>query len=133
MDAYPETPLGGLRILVADDNETLRLAVSAMLRILGHRIDSVRDGREAVDAAARGDYDVVLLDLQMPVMDGIEAAGVMSRRRTPGASPRLIGMSGNAREQEWARAAGMDHFLAKPVRVRDLARVLGGSPSGPPR
>lgn len=117
---------GGLAVLVADDNETLRLAISAMLRVLGHRVDCVGDGLEAVRAACERAYDVVFLDVQMPEMGGIEAAAWLRRSPPRGACPRLVGMSGDAGEREQARVAGMDDFLAKPILARDVARVLVG-------
>jgi CheY-like chemotaxis protein len=113
-----------LRILVVDDNEVLLAAVRGLLRVMGHSTDVARNGREALEAAARGRYDVVLLDLQMPEMGGIEAAQTLRRDAPSGTLPRIIGVSGESADRQSYEAAGMDDFLVKPVRPRDLARVL---------
>jgi CheY-like chemotaxis protein len=113
-----------LQILLVDDNEVLRTAILGLLRLMGHSIDVARNGREALEATARHAYDVVLMDVQMPEMGGFEAARSL-RRDSPGdRTPRIIGVSGESTDRECYVAAGMDDFLTKPVRPRDLARVL---------
>jgi CheY-like chemotaxis protein len=119
-----------LRILVVDDNEVLLTAVGGLLRSMGHSPDVARNGREAVEAAARNRYDVVLLDIQMPEMGGFEAARTLRRDDPSGTPPRIIGLSGEWADRESYAAAGMDDFLIKPVRPRDLARVLVPSTRG---
>jgi CheY-like chemotaxis protein len=109
---------------VADDNEVLLAAVRGLLRLMGHSPDVARNGREALEAAARNRYDVVLLDVQMPEMGGFEAARTLRRDDPSGTPPRIIGLSGECADRESYAAAGMDDFLIKPVRRRDLARVL---------
>ncbi|HEX8201742.1 MAG TPA: response regulator [Isosphaeraceae bacterium] len=115
-----------LRILLAEDQAPNQVAVRGLLRRLGYRIDIVSNGREALEAAGRRDYDVVLMDVEMPVMDGLEAASRLRRGRAPRQGPRIIALTGGAAEgdRELCRAAGMEDFLAKPVRAEDLARVL---------
>ena len=113
-----------LRILLVDDNEVLLAAVRGLLRLMGHSTDVARNGREALDAAAQNRYDVVLLDVEMPEMGGFEAAQTLRRDAPSGTPPRIIGVSGESADQESYAAAGMDDFLIKPVRARDLARVL---------
>jgi CheY-like chemotaxis protein len=113
-----------LKILVVDDNEVLLTAVRGLLRLMGHSPDVARNGREALEAAARNRYDVVLLDVQMPEMGGFEAARTLRRDDPSGTPPRIIGLSGEWADRESYAAAGMDDFLIKPVRPRDLARVL---------
>jgi len=82
-----------LRILVADDNKMLRTAVRGLLRILGHSVEAVANGREAVASALRGNFDLVLLDIQMPEMGGLEAARLLRQQDTGQRRPRIIGMS----------------------------------------
>ena len=88
------------RILVADDNEMLRSAFRGLLQGLGHTVDVVTNGREAVELVAREIYDLVFLDIQMPVMDGFEAA--LSIRPEPAGVrvPRIIGVSAESEERE---------------------------------
>ncbi len=112
-----------LRILVADDNEMLRAAVRGLLERLGHSVDVATDGREAVESAAREHFDIVFLDLQMPRMDGREAAARL-REEHGGACPWIVGLSGDAEDSEYLAALGMDDFVAKPARLRDFRRIL---------
>jgi CheY-like chemotaxis protein len=113
-----------LRILVADDDEVLRVAFQGLLRSLGHSVDVVTNGREAVETAAREDFDFVFLDIQMPEMDGLEAARSLRQEFAGGRTPRLIGLSGESEERATYTAAGMDVFLVKPVRLADLIDAL---------
>ena len=115
------------RLLVADDNETNQMVAVSMLRRLGYNADVAASGREAIEALARRPYDAVLMDCQMPIMDGFKAteairkAELGSGRRTP-----IIAMTANAfkEDREKCLAAGMDDYVPKPVRVEDLDRVL---------
>jgi CheY-like chemotaxis protein len=114
----------GLRVLVAEDNAVLRVALRGLLRLMGHAVDVVGNGREAVERAETTDYDVVLLDIQMPEMDGLEAAraigtGVSGRR------PRVVVLSAGMEERDIPDDVGVDDFLAKPVSPRELAEALG--------
>ncbi|MFM9967680.1 MAG: response regulator [Burkholderiales bacterium] len=120
--------LDRLRILVVDDNTVnVRLAVKMLARM---RIaaDSAANGQEALDATARREYDVVLMDVQMPGMDGIEATRRIIER--DGAKrPRIIALTANALDGDRERylAAGMDDYLSKPVTTQRLAKVLGNA------
>jgi CheY-like chemotaxis protein len=113
------------RILIADDNEVLRVALRGLLRAQGHSVQAVADGREAIEAAAVGDFDLVFMDIQMPRMGGYEAATLIRRAR-PADSPRIIGISAAGEERPTQAASGMDDFLLKPVRIEDLLRVMRG-------
>ena len=111
-----------LRILYADDHENNRMIVCAMLRQMGCECDTAEDGLEAVECVRFGDYDLVLMDILMPRMDGVEAARTIRalpdfRRRTP-----IVALTANTldRQVRRYRAAGMEDCLAKPVAMADL-------------
>ena len=117
--------LGALRILIAEDNVINQKVAVGLLRRLGCRADVVANGVETLDALRRQTYDIVLLDVQMPEMDGIAAArainDVYGIQR-----PVLCAMTANATQDDrrGALEAGMDHFITKPVTSRELERVL---------
>jgi signal transduction histidine kinase/DNA-binding response OmpR family regulator len=115
-----------LRILVAEDNEINQKVIARMLKKLGHEVDVVFNGREAVDACARGGYDVVLMDCQMPEMDGYAATGLI--RQQPGLNGRVpiiaLTADASAADRDRCLAAGMDDFLGKPVRPRELTDTI---------
>ncbi len=113
-----------LRVLVVDDNDVLLMALRGLLRLMGHTTDAARNGHEALEAASRQRYDVVLLDIQMPGMSGYETARAIRNDYACGTSPRIIGFSGEPAERELFVDSGMDDFLVKPVRPTDLERVL---------
>jgi CheY-like chemotaxis protein len=95
-----------------------------MLEHLGVKADVARNGREAVELACSAHYDVILMDIQMPEMDGLEATRVLRQRL--GTTTRIVAMTANAMAEDRARAteAGCDGFLAKPVRLEELTRAL---------
>jgi signal transduction histidine kinase len=114
-----------LRILVAEDNSVNRKVVLAMLNRFGYDVDVALNGREAVDAARRQRYDVVLMDIQMPEMDGLDASrAILALDGAP--PPRIIGLSANAMAEDVqaAKQAGMIDYLAKPVNPGELRRLL---------
>ena len=125
----PKDP--GLSVLFADDNAVLRASVPAMLRALGHRADVVRNGLEAVDAASRAEYDVVLLDVQMPVMGGLEAACLIAGGR--GRRPRIVAVSADPGGEAVDGAFGVDAVLGKPLRLATLACALARPGAGADR
>ncbi len=120
-----------LHILVAEDNPVNQEVVAAMLRKRGHHIDVVANGRLAVDAVARARYDVVLMDIQMPEMDGFEATHAI--RATPvGKDLAIIALTAHALsgERERCLSHGMSDYLTKPLRAHELfAAVEGWAPS----
>ncbi len=109
------------RVLLAEDNAVNQEVASRMLRRRGHVVDIVGNGREAVEAVARGVYDVVLMDVQMPELDGLQATRAI-RTDAPAGRPRIIAVTANATSAERDRclAAGMDGYLSKPFRPADL-------------
>ncbi|MEI9964903.1 MAG: ATP-binding protein [Caulobacteraceae bacterium] len=122
-----------LRILVAEDNPTNRKVAELMLAAIGAEVDCVENGQEAVEAVRRSSYDVALMDLQMPVMDGLTAILTAiprypAPRRAPSAHPRLpiIVVSANVLPEHLAAsaAAGADGHIGKPVRPQELISAV---------
>jgi len=115
-----------LRILIADDHDGTRRALQRLLRWLNCESDVVADGREAFEAVHSRDYDVILMDVVMPRMDGLEATRRIRQERPFGAGPRIVGMSASAtpEDREICLAVGMDDFLPKPMEVEALLRIL---------
>ncbi|MGE5756600.1 MAG: response regulator, partial [Planctomycetaceae bacterium] len=121
------TPDLGLRVLLAEDNEVNRKAALRMLERLGCRADVAANGRAAAEAVERAAYDVVLMDVRMPIMDGLEAAALI-RRREAGRGRRvpILALTAHAMEEDRRRclAAGMDGYIAKPVKQQALHEAL---------
>jgi CheY-like chemotaxis protein len=122
---------GGLRILCAEDNPYGRVILNTILTELGHKVDFAASGTAAVEAVVRGGYDLVLMDLILPDVDGIEAARRI--RALDGAVGRIpiVGISGRAApgDEATARAAGMDAYVMKPVSPSRLAEVIAAATS----
>ncbi|MDQ3865846.1 MAG: PAS domain S-box protein [Actinomycetota bacterium] len=116
-------------ILVAEDNEVNQKLALAVLAKLGYRADVAANGVEALAALGEKRYDAVLMDVEMPEMDGLEAARRIRARWPREEGPRIIAMTANAMQgdREICLAAGMDDYLAKPVRPEQLAAALGAS------
>lgn len=117
-----------LRVLVAEDNAINQRVALRLLQRLGYRADVVGNGLEVLDAVERQSYDVVLMDIQMPEMDGLQAARWIVQRRGAKGLPRVIAMTANAMpgDREAYIAAGMDGYVAKPINVEELAGAMAG-------
>ncbi len=115
-----------LRILLVEDNEVNRQVGLRMLGAFGYEADIALNGLEAIDAVGRNDYDLVLMDLQMPVLDGLEATRRIVAAMRPDRRPRIVAMSANVMREhvESALQAGADDYVAKPFRVRHLRSLL---------
>jgi PAS domain S-box-containing protein len=134
----PAAPASPLRLLLAEDDPVNRRLAAAMLAKGGHRVDFATNGREAVEATARERYDAVLMDIQMPEMDGVEATEAIRRREEETkAHVPIVAMTAKAMggDRERCLEAGMDGYLTKPIRASELAselaRFSGGSASAP--
>ncbi len=135
-DAAPSAKAGDLRLLAAEDNPTNRQVLAAVLGSLGLEVHIVPDGKEAVQAWRSGGYDLILMDIQMPVMDGITAArqirateAAEGRARTP-----IIALTANAltHQVEEYLAVGMDAHVAKPIEIAKLYEAISGSLAAAP-
>ncbi|MFI1154914.1 response regulator [Streptomyces sp. NPDC020817] len=122
-----------LRILVAEDNEPNRLLLLRMLEKIGYAAQVAHNGRQALEALRERPYDVVLMDVQMPEMDGLEASRRIHREWPADTRPTIIAMTANAMpgDREQCLAAGMDDYITKPLHLQELARALHAShPAG---
>ncbi|MCA9108631.1 MAG: response regulator [Planctomycetaceae bacterium] len=116
-----------LRVLVADDSPVNQDVATGLLEYMGHKVEVADNGRAAVDAVETGTFDVVLMDIEMPVMDGLEATRKIREQEAAGESHLpVIAMSAHSIDgiEESGRAAGMDHFVSKPINPAEIKRVL---------
>jgi CheY-like chemotaxis protein len=119
-----------LRILLVEDNAVNQKLALRLLARMGYRTDVAGNGLEAIDALQRQPYDVVLMDVQMPELDGLAATRrirqLSSEELGANGQPRIIAMTASAMEEdrEQCLIAGMDDFISKPVRVEELVRAL---------
>jgi CheY-like chemotaxis protein len=123
-----------LRILLAEDNVVNQKLAVRLLSQMGYRTDLAANGLEVLESLERQPYDLILMDVQMPEMDGLEATRQV-RQRWPGGSPHIIAMTANAMEgdRQACLDAGMNDYLAKPIRVEELVAALGNAPSPSPK
>jgi CheY-like chemotaxis protein len=114
------------RLLLAEDNPVNQRVATAMLEHLGFNVDVVADGSEAVKAADAKPYQAILMDCQMPILDGYEAASEIRRAEGPGTRIPIIAVTASAMKSDERRclAAGMDDFLPKPLNMKSLGALL---------
>ncbi len=126
-DATPPRLARPLRILVADDNSVNQLLVTTLLGKMGHRTDSVGNGAEAVAAMRQIPYDVVLMDVHMPEMDGLGATRAIRRLQGPAANVPIVALTADAMagDRETFLAAGMNDYVAKPIVISTLIAAIG--------
>jgi signal transduction histidine kinase/CheY-like chemotaxis protein len=125
--APPSKPMKRLRVLVTDDTEINRELVLELLKKRGHTVSSAADGLEALAALERPRFDVVLMDEEMPRMNGLEATrAIRKAEAATGRHVRIIGLTGNASYEDERRCldAGMDAFITKPVRMERLYEAV---------
>jgi CheY-like chemotaxis protein len=126
-----------LRVLLAEDNLINQEVANRMLARLGCRVDVVGDGRQAVEAARRDHYDLIMMDVQMPDLDGLEATRRIRAEVAAADQPYIIALTASAsrKDRDACLAAGMDAYLSKPIHLAELAdavnRVPTEHPAGP--
>jgi CheY-like chemotaxis protein len=115
-----------LRILLAEDNAVNQKLALRLLERLGYQADVAWNGVEVLEALERQPYDVVLMDVQMPELDGLDATRRIRESRPPEAQPRIVAMTANAmrEDRDACFAAGMDDYVAKPISPDTLAEAL---------
>ena len=115
-----------LRILLAEDNGVNQKLALRLLQLMGYRADLAGNGREAIQSVARQPYDLLLMDVRMPVLDGLQATTQIVAQWPLGQRPRIVAMTANALDGDRTRylAAGMDGYLSKPLRMPDLSAAL---------
>ncbi|HXG90028.1 MAG TPA: response regulator [Vicinamibacterales bacterium] len=132
LDVMAADALAGVSVLVAEDNQVNQKVVLLMLRRLGVQTDVVDNGRQAVDAVSAQSYDCILMDCQMPEMDGYQATAEIRRRERDGKRVPIVAMTANAMkgDRERCLAAGMDGYVSKPLNLRQLQQALGDALRG---
>ncbi|OKS84644.1 hypothetical protein RG47T_0076 [Mucilaginibacter polytrichastri] len=113
-----------LRILIAEDNPINQKLIERVLAKLGFKPDMVQNGVEVLEQLKQHTYDMILMDIQMPEMDGLETTGHI--RRLPGKQPYIVAMTANAmaEDREICMRAGMDDYISKPMKLEDLVNIL---------
>ncbi len=115
-----------LRILLAEDNAVNQKLALRLLQQMGYRADVAGNGLEAIEAVERQKYDVILMDVQMPELDGLDATRAIVARWPKGVRPQIIAMTANAMQgdREMCLEAGMDDYMTKPIRIDELVAAL---------
>jgi CheY-like chemotaxis protein len=123
----PSAPAVCLRVLLAEDNLVNQKVVTRLLEKRGHRVMVAGNGREALDALGRENFDLVLMDVQMPEMDGFETTAVIrEKEKSSGVHQPVVALTANAMKGDRAQclSAGMDAYLTKPIRSDELDALL---------
>ena len=124
--SMPEQTLAGKRILLVEDNLDNQKLASRMLEKLGCEIDVAENGKEAVEEAEKFTYDLILMDCQMPAMDGFEATARIRHREGDQRHVPIVALTANAMEEDrnHCLSVGMDDFLTKPIKRAKLAQCI---------
>jgi two-component system, sensor histidine kinase len=127
MDNQSESKgIPSLAILVADDNELSRKLMSVLLTRQGHRVEVASNGLEALDAIKSQKFDIVFMDLQMPVMDGMEASRQVREWENEGVHTFIVALTADYFPEDGQKLfeAGMDNYLSKPFQVEHIQKLL---------
>jgi len=130
--AAPETTGGPLKILLVEDHPVNRMILEAWMRSMGHDCAMAESGRIACDMAETTPFDLIVMDVNMPVMDGLSATRAIRRSQGPNLAVPIAVLSASARPEDHALgfAAGADAYLDKPVDFATVALVLSAAPTG---
>ncbi|MEA4857143.1 MAG: PAS domain S-box protein [Solidesulfovibrio sp.] len=130
----PRTPPPGLHILLAEDEAINQLAARKLLETMGHRVDIADDGLMALERASTGDFDLILMDIQMPEMDGMEACRRIRALSPPRSTVPIVALTAHAMrgDRELFLGAGMDGYLPKPLVKEELRRLIDRLRAGRP-
>jgi signal transduction histidine kinase/CheY-like chemotaxis protein len=129
-DALPAAVISvspvSLRILLAEDNPVNQRVAMTMLGKMGHRVELAKNGREALERWRAGDFDLILMDVQMPEMTGVQAAQQIRREEAEGAHVPIVAMTASAMSEDRDRcmAAGMDNFVSKPISYKSVEHAI---------
>jgi CheY-like chemotaxis protein/anti-sigma regulatory factor (Ser/Thr protein kinase) len=115
-----------MKILLAEDNAVNQKLAIRILDRMGYRVDVAANGLEALASVERQSYDLILMDIQMPEMDGLEATRIIRKKLPPDQQPRIVAMTANAMQgdREMCLAAGMDDYVSKPIQIKELQTAL---------
>ncbi len=129
---FPAAPARRLRVLLAEDNATNQMVATYWLESMGHHVDAVSNGSEAVEAVCSVPYDLVLMDVMMPEKDGLAATREIRAMPAPVGQIPIVAVTANAFEQhqDCCREAGMDAFLSKPIIIRQLVALMDAAIAG---
>jgi CheY-like chemotaxis protein len=119
-----------LRVLLAEDNPVNQTLAMRVLERLGHKVQVANNGREAIERAQAGEFDLILMDVQMPEMDGLEATtAIRAAEAGTGKHVPIVAMTAHAMkgDREKCLSAGMDGYLAKPIRIDDLKQAISAA------
>lgn len=118
--------MSDLRILVAEDNVINQMVVTRMLEKLSYTADVVCDGQKAVEAARKVRYDIILMDVMMPIMGGTEASQIIRSEESPAHRARIIALTANAMDADRTKCldAGMDDYISKPFVLETFRQTL---------
>jgi CheY-like chemotaxis protein len=116
-----------LRILIAEDNHINQQVARRILQQFGYQSDVVSNGQDALNVVSKQRYDLLFMDVQMPVMDGLEATRQIRSILTPEQRPYIVAMTANALKEDRALClnAGMDDYMSKPIRAAEIPEVIG--------
>jgi CheY-like chemotaxis protein len=118
-----------LRVLLAEDNPMNQKLVVRLLEKMGYKADLAQDGLQVLEALGNQPYDLILMDVQMPELDGLEVTRRIRAALPEDSRPRIVAMTASAlpADREACRQAGMDDYLAKPIKVEELVAILAAS------
>ena len=124
--AVPTTACGQLRILLVEDNPANQKLATYILQDRGHTVEIAGDGQEAICLTEQNRYDVILMDVQMPGMNGLEATAVIRKRECGGSRVPIIAMTAHAMQEDRERclAAGMDGYISKPINAQEMIGLV---------